>query len=340
MNSLLPQRLLGSRPAPLVQTLALTVVLAALPAPLWARAAPPASFSVTKRYEVRAYRNILYHTVRHDPHRRRHRLDVFRPKGKSNCPVLFFVHGGGWVVGGKDDVLGLYGYGTIARCLAQRGLVVVLPNYRLSPGVRHPEHIKDVARAFAWTCRHVKEYGGDPRRIFVGGHSAGGHLVSLLATDETWLKAEGRGRTDIRGVISVSGVYRLDGFHLDLSAVGPWRTARASVRLRPLAAVFGTDPKVLVRASPLTHVRPGLPPFLLLNAGFDYPPLRRMAREFAAALRTKGCPVEVKVVPWRTHETLLFDVAQLSAEAATVEATVRFIDRLPARKPEERPARP
>src|SRR5438128_7600683 len=105
----------------------------------------------------------------------------------------------------KDDVFGILGYATIGRCLAERGLVVVLPNYRLSPGVRHPEHIKDVAAAFAWTCRNAREYGGDTQQIFVAGHSAGGHLVSLLATDERYMNHQGQRRQDIRGVIGISG---------------------------------------------------------------------------------------------------------------------------------------
>jgi acetyl esterase/lipase len=286
-----------------------------------ADAAPPA-----KTYPVRASRGITYYEVWRDPDRYRHQLDVYRPKGKDGCPVLFFVHGGGWVAGSKDDVLGLYGYGTIARCLAERGLVVVLPNYRLSPGVHHPEHIKDVARAFAWACRNVHKYGGDPGQIFVGGHSAGGHLAALLATDDTYLKQEGRSRKDIRGVIAVSGVYRVDDLDLELSAADSCGCLSVNVRARPLAVVFGDDPKVAKQASPLTHVRPGLPPFLVLSAGLDYPPLRRMAKEFTAALKKAGCEVVARVVPWRTHETLLFDIPRRSADRATTEAILEFID--------------
>src|SRR5262249_28160715 len=154
--------------------------------------------------EVKVSRGLVYHEVHGDPDLYRHKLDVYRPKGKDGCPVLFFLHGGGWVAGSKDNVFGVYGYGTIARCLAERGLVLGVPNYRLSPGVRHPEHIKDVARAFAWTCQHAKEYGGDREQIFVGGHSAGGHLAALLATDETYLKQVKRSLKDIRGVVAVS----------------------------------------------------------------------------------------------------------------------------------------
>jgi acetyl esterase/lipase len=280
-----------------------------------------------KTMPVRVSRDIPYVDVRNDPDAARHRLDVYRPRGKGPYPVLLFLHGGGWVIGSKDDVCGVYGYGTIARCLAERGLVVVVPNYRLSPGVRHPEHIKDVARAFAWVYRHCREYGGDRGQLFVGGHSAGGHLGALLATDATYLKQVGRTVKDIRGVIGVSGVYRVDGFDLKLSPSAFRGAVKVKLDARPLAMIFGDDPKVQRQASPLTHVRPGLPPFLIMKAGWDYAPLRQMAKDFAAALRKNRCDVQEKEIPWRTHETILFDIARLSADRATVEAIVRFIRR-------------
>lgn len=273
---------------------------------------------------VRVCRDILYQTAAGDPDPKRHRLDVYRPLGRESCPVLFFVHGGAWMTGSKDDVLGVYGYGTIGDSLARRGVVVVMPNYRLSPAVRHPEHIRDVARAFAWTCAYVRDYGGDPSRIFVGGHSAGGHLVALLATDEAYLRAEGRGLRDVRGVIAVSGVYRLDAFAFE-KTFGPLAGLTVSLRASPLFPVFGTDPAVLREASPACHVRPGLPPFLLINGSLDYCPLRDMAREFAAALREKGCAVRTREVPWRTHETLLFDIPHLDSDATTRAAILEFI---------------
>jgi len=119
----------------------------------------------TKHFAVKVYHDFTYYDIRRDPDRQRHQLDIYRPKGQTKCPVLFFVHGGAWTIASKDEVFGIYGYGMIGRCLAERGLVVVMPNYRLSPGVKHPEHIKDVARAFAWTCQHVAEFGGDPDRF-------------------------------------------------------------------------------------------------------------------------------------------------------------------------------
>lgn len=84
----------------------------------------------------------------------RHRLDLYLPKDKDRFPILFLLHGGAWIMG-DNRCLGLYT--TVGEFFASRGIGVVMPNYRLSPFVKHPEHIKDVAKAFAWTQRHIAE---------------------------------------------------------------------------------------------------------------------------------------------------------------------------------------
>jgi len=322
MTSSLEARSRGRRPALGLPIWAVLTLVAVLSTPPWAHADRPA-----KRFKVQLSCDITYYDVHNDPDAERHRLDVYRPKGQGPYPVLFFLHGGAWVTGSKDDVFGLYGYGTIARCLAERGLVVVLPNYRLSPGVRHPEHIKDVARAFAWACNNAQKYGGDTKQIFVGGHSAGGHLAALLATDDTYLGNVGRSRKDIRGVIGMSGVYRVDDLDLKLSLADPLGYLKGDLDVRPFAVVFGSDPEVAKQASPLTHVGPGLPPFLILSAGLDLPRLKPMAREFAAALKKSGCEVRFTQLPCRTHVTSLFDIPHFSVEPVAADAILDFIDR-------------
>ncbi|MFH1149706.1 MAG: alpha/beta hydrolase [Actinomycetota bacterium] len=137
----------------------------------------------------------------------RHTLDVYYPAFWSYNKVLVFVHGGGLSSGDKADYAelgktyaGLYHYTT------------VLVNYELSlPNgtAVHPDHIEDVAAAFAWVKAHIGEYYGDPGEIFLLGQSAGAYLVSLLATDIRYLQAEGCSRSDIEGVISLSGYYDL-----------------------------------------------------------------------------------------------------------------------------------
>jgi acetyl esterase/lipase len=194
--------------------------------------------------------------------------------------------------------------------------------------VKHPEHIKDVARAFAWTCENIADYGGDPDRLFVGGHSAGGHLAALLATDPEWLEAEGRSVKNIQGVIGVSGVYCLDDVNYDFkwSVAGPRDCFKCQGEIQPLSAIFGRGDDVLKDASPITHVRGGLPPFLLLTGGLDFCPMKRTAKKFASALKDAGCDVESRSISWRTHDTLLFDIVHQTADKKMSRAVIDFIN--------------
>jgi len=134
------------------------------------------------KHAVRTHRDIAYVTGP-GADAKKHRLDVYAPEGVKNAPVLVMVHGGAWQHGGKI-------YNLLAGpAFAEHGIVAVSVNYRLSPGTKHPAQIRDVARAFDWVRKHVAEYGGDPRNVFLTGHSAGGHLVALLAVNEKYLKA-------------------------------------------------------------------------------------------------------------------------------------------------------
>jgi acetyl esterase/lipase len=256
----------------------------------------------------------------------RHHLDLFLPKGVKDFPVVVFVHGGAWMVG-DNRCCGLYS--SIGEFLAGHGIGAVLPNYHLSPGVKHPQHIKDVARAFAWTKAHIAEYGGRTSQLFVAGHSAGGHLAALLATDAKYLKAEGLSPADIRGVIAVSGVYRIPPGKLDvrlggndsnsfrLDEVAPFRgdsgpppVVRADsgvlLRLNVFGPAFGNDPDAREAASPIQHVRPGLPPFLIFTAERDLPTLTQMAEEFHQALRDHDCDSQLIQVAGRNHNSVMF----------------------------------
>jgi acetyl esterase/lipase len=279
-----------------------------------------------RTYEADEVLNVAYYQGR-DADDYRHRLDLFLPKGLRDYPVLVFVHGGAWMIGDKSCV-GLYS--AVGRFFARHGVGVVLPNYRLSPGVRHPEHVRDVARAFAWTKRNIGRRGGDPDRLFVGGHSAGGHLAALLATDERYLEAEGLTTADVKGAILVSGVYRIPPGTLDVTLGGtgpdafrlgelltlPGMSGRAMpgffnrlaipVSLDFYGPAFGPDPEVRAAASPLSHVRPGLPPFLIFTAEDDLPTLAGLATRFHHALRQSGCDARLVTVDDRNHNSILF----------------------------------
>lgn len=259
------------------------VALAALGSP--GTAAEPAAPDAAVLDGVRVILDVPYYQGA-DADPVKHMLDLYLPEGRD-FPVLFFIHGGAWRHGDKQN-FGLYS--TLGMFWARHGVGVVVPNYRLTPAVRHPAHIQDVARAFAWTRRHIAEYGGRPDEIFVGGHSAGGHLAALLATDDAYLRAEGMGTDAIRGVIPMSGVYDLS----DGNGV--------------FEATFGHDADKRSCAAPICHVRKGLPPFLIIYADNDLAPCGREPSErFGRALRGQGDEAETLQVPHRNHLSVLLN---------------------------------
>ncbi len=298
---------------------------------------PPDALKVDEQLDI-AYRN----DSKADSFR--HRLDLFVPRGKKDFPVAVLVHGGSWFMG--DNCCGGL-YTSVGQFLASRGIGAVLPNYRLSPAVQHPAHVQDVASAVAWTRKRIGHYGGDPERIYLMGHSAGGHLVSLLASDESYLKAEGLSAANIKGVISVSGVYHIPPGSRDwtLGGSGPrsvrldqnspvrgergawldWTLPGIPIRLDPFGIAFGNDPKLRASASPLTHVRLGLPPFLILTAADDLPGQQDQADEFQQALNRAEVKVRQVKVDRRNHASVMFSAIGLDDPVA--QAVLEFVGR-------------
>jgi acetyl esterase/lipase len=240
--------------------------------------------------------------------RERHQLDLYLPAEKDGTtrkgyPLLLFIHGGAWVFGNKNL------YGPLAENFCRAGIGVAVANYRLSPGVQHPEHEKDVARAFAWLVHHAGELGADPNRLFVSGHSAGAHLVALLALDPRYLKAEGLTPHSIRGVIGISGPY----------IMGPTGFEK----------VFGNDPAKRAEAFPLNHLQDvpakELPRFLILSADGDYPGLPACAKLLEAGLRKQGVPEERHEIPDRDHISIIVKIAQ--ENDPTAKYVIDFVKR-------------
>ena len=233
---------------------------------------------------------------------KRHRLDLYLPKGVKDFPVFFFVHGGGWRSGSKDL------YTRIGELFAGNGVGTVIINYRLSPRVKHPAHIRDVARALAWTYENIGKYGGRKDRIFAAGHSAGGHLVALLAADEKYLKAEKLTREVLRGVIPMSGVY------ITLPDI-------------MMQSVFGVNREVRENAFPITHlvkaVAKKLPPFLVIYADKDLPLIDKMSQQFHKALQAVECDTTELEVKGRNHYTII--LGAMVQRDPTTQAILRFI---------------
>jgi len=225
----------------------------------------------------------------------KHKLDLYIPRGQKNFPVLMFLHGGGWVTGDRTM------YHALGNRLARAGIGVVIPSYRLMPMNPHPAQVEDAAAAFAWTRTNISDYGGDPQRVYAGGHSSGGQMAALLALDEQYLKPYGLDASAIRGVVSMSGVYDVD-------------------RL-PTYIVTG----IRREASPLHHIHRGAPPFLVSYCQWDYIGLPKQAREFAASLRKTLVATELIFIPKDTHITEMINFTRDDSPLLT--AVLNFISR-------------
>jgi acetyl esterase/lipase len=201
----------------------------------------------------------------------KHKLDLYLPANKKNFPVLMFVHGGSWKSGDKSL------YPALGNRFAKLGIGVAIPSYRLMPKNPHPAQIEDTAAAFAWVYKNIAQHGGDVSRIYIAGHSAGGHLVALLALDPRYLAKYDIPLTAIKGVAALSGVY-------DVSKIRGFENVPAEA-----------DP------SPLGHVHPKAPPFLVSYCQWDYLALPLQARQFAAALKKSFDPVDLLYVPGQGH---------------------------------------
>ncbi len=183
-----------------------------------------------------------------------------RPSG----PVLLFFHGGGWTHGYKEWM------SMMAGALHARGITLVSAGYRLAPEHLFPTGLRDCEAALRWVADHLGEFGGDARRLFVGGHSAGGHYASLLAL--------GPERRAVAGCLPISGVFQF----------GPG----SGLSMRP--RFLGPDnPDIDRQASPLLADLAGAPPFFISHGDKDFPHLMEQAGRMAQALRAAGVATEM-----------------------------------------------
>lgn len=274
----------------------------------------------------------------------KHMLDVYVPSApfpRPLLPTLMFWHGGGWQRGDKEHRFNTYGNVGIAA--ARAGYVGIVANYRLSPHVTHPEHVRDVAAAIKWARDNVRTFGGNGKDLFLCGHSAGAHLAALAACQPRWLAEAGMEEpleSVVSGVIGLCGVYNLP------------RLANTPLSPYLVEPAFGADPAHWRQASVTHQCGPASPlrqvPLLLVNAAEDFN-LEQDAEElecrlrlpdepsydagdeaadFAAARPDPGSPrqtIERHVVAPSNHVTLIGAVGQ--PEDHTTELIVDFIER-------------
>src|SRR3954468_14780517 len=253
------------------------------------------------------------------PAQERQVLDVYSPPGAKDLPVVFWIHGGGWQVGDKSDVQ------LKPRAFMDKGFVFVSTNYRLLPHVDMGTIVRDIARSIRWVHDHVAEYGGDPRRLLIMGHSAGAQLAALVCTDDRFPKAEGLSLAIIKGCVPVYG----DTY--DVPAIIETAETRRRVHGLPQATFghrekFGNDPEKHRDFSAVTHIAKdkGIPPFLILHVA-DHPDTSAQAQRLAAVLKGAGIPVTVFGGKETTHDKLNDDLGT-PGDLASVELFA-FVDR-------------
>jgi acetyl esterase/lipase len=256
-----------------------------------------------RRRGVQRIRNLAYV----DDGMRRHRLDIYRPRPAADgapltgAPVLLQIHGGAWMIGSKEQQ-GL----PLMYQLAEHGWVCVAINYRLSPRATWPDHIVDCKRALAWVKEHIAEYGGDPDRVVVTGGSAGGHLtamIGLTANDARFQPGFETADTSVRAFVPIYAVYDFtdrEGFR------GRRDPLRRALERHIVKRVREEEFAIFDLASPMSHVREGVPPCFVVHGALDSLVPVEEARHFVGLLRAVSTePVAYAELPGAHHA---FDV--------------------------------
>ncbi len=219
----------------------------------------------------------------------REQIDVYQPRPadgtaapRGGYPVVVFIHGGTWTSGARGD------YRFVGEALASRGIVAMIPDYRLYPEVRYPDFLVDCAQAVAWARREAGRYGGDDRRLYVMGHSSGAYNAAMIALDPRWLKAAGLAPSALAGWIGLAGPY---DFY-------PMKNVEAQpVFFHPNYPADSQPMDYATKAAPRT--------FLGAAASDDVVNPERNSRQLAEKLRLAGVPVTLKMYPDAGHVTLI-----------------------------------
>ena len=164
------------------------------------------------------------------------RMDFYYPDGLKDFPTLVWFHGGGLTGGTK----------AVPEELKKQGFAIIAATYRLSPKVKAPAYIEDAAAAVAWAYSNIEKYGGSKKKIFVGGHSAGAYLASMIGLEKKWLAPYGIDPDALAGLLPMSG------------------QMITHYTIRQEAGIPDTTP-VIDRYAPLFHVRQDAPPMLLIT---------------------------------------------------------------------------
>ncbi len=228
-----------------------------------------------------------YHVVRDlaygaDP---RQKLDLYVPDvATAQMPVMLFFYGGSWETGSKDTYLAL------GQAFASKGIMVAVADYRLFPQIRYPAFLDDSADAFAYVRDHVADYGGDPHRLFLAGHSAGAYNAVMLAADKSYLQKAGADISQVCGVIGIAGPYNFLPLTDD-----------------HLITMFGGARRP--ETQPITYIDGKRPPMLLAAGTADTTVSPRNSSDMAQKLKSFSSPVRLVSYPGIGHIGIILSLA-------------------------------
>lgn len=247
-------------------------------------------------------RNIAIHRNLEFDSQNRLDLDVYAPASAADAPVVVFIYGGSWESGKRRW------YGYVGKTLASNGVVTMIPDYRKYPDVQFPAFVDDAANAVRWARDHAPEFGGDPSRLYVMGHSAGGQIAALLACDPRYLDAAGMRTSDLTGMIGLAGAYNFLPF----------------VEEEP--QIFGADETSVHDSQPINFVSSSEPPLLLLQGEDDDEVEPSNATSMAARARAAGSSVELKMYPGVGHASIILSLARAhKTKSRTLDDILAFI---------------
>ena len=213
----------------------------------------------------------------------RQRLDIWIPDaaGDAPLPVIIFFYGGGWTAGERRE------FGFVGRALAAKGFIAVLPDYRLAPQHRFPDFILDGAAALKWVHDHVAGYGGDPSRIAVAGHSAGGHLAAMLTLNRRFAVEAGLPEGTIKAAALLSAPTNFLPLNDERSfaALGSW-----------------PEP---METQPISYARGDAPPIFFAHGTADIVVRCRNSQQLARAIQERGGEVYIHLYRGEVHSDLV-----------------------------------
>jgi len=235
----------------------------------------------------------------------RQSLDVYTPVNRTDpAPVVVFFYGGSWKYGSREQ------YRFVAEALTGRGYVAVIPDYRVYPDVTFPAFLDDGASALRWVHDHIAEYGGDPGRVSLMGHSAGAYNAALLSLDERYLERVGLSPETIRGMVGIAGPY-----------------AFQPLKYKSVRAIFADHPEP-ADTRPITFADASAPPMLLIHGGDDSTVVPANSRELSDKIERFGGEARYVEIPDTGHIAVVLALAKpFRRDGGVFDIAMAFLDR-------------